>query len=503
MTERVQRGQRRVRAGGAAALALALGLPWAMPVPAATPGQRCAAAKITAAGVRAVATLRCAAAGAPIDPYCAGKAATRFASAFARAEARGGCLTGGDAGDVAALVDGWIAGATAALRPAPDANRCAAAKLRATGRAARGTVRCHAAARKAGVAVDAVCLAKQQAALATAFPRAEARPPCLTTGDAAALGPLVATLAGDLLGRTGLGCPDAGIVSGDHTRTLVHGGLTRTYHVHVPAGYAPGRRTPLVFSFHGGTGTANGHAAQTGLRGKADAAGFVLIEPEGSAGAFGVQTWNAGNCCGASASGAVDDVGFVAAMIDAVGAEACIDAKRVYATGHSNGAMLSYRLACELADRIAAVAPNAGGIGDRDVDQTPPVVIYPCAPARPVPVLHLHGLADGCYPFGGGVGSGISGVNFISIPDTIAGWAVRNGCGPTTTVTYQQGGATCATHDGCAQGADVTLCTLAGHGHAWPGGVFYPVAAMCGGIMSSDLVANDALWDFFTGHPMP
>jgi len=162
---------------------------------------------------------------------------------------------------------------------------------------------------------------------------------------------------------------------------------------------------------------------------------------------------------------------------------------------------MSHRLACELSDRIAAIAPNAGGIGDVNQNVMPPVQVFVCAPTRPVPVFAMHGLADTCYNYNGGVGTGFSATNFISIPTTVAGWVSRNGCTMSTTTTYQNGNATCSTYQGCA--ADVTLCTVTGMGHAWPGSAFYNLAAMCGGTTTTDLAGTDALWDFFAAHPMP
>jgi polyhydroxybutyrate depolymerase len=122
----------------------------------------------------------------------------------------------------------------------------------------------------------------------------------------------------------------------------------------------------------------------------------------------------------------------------------------------------------------------------------------PCAAAKKTCVMH--GLADTCFPFAGGSGSQVPGFRLPSIPDTIARWAALDGCAPTTTVTRQTGAATCVSHEDCAPGTDVTLCTVAGLGHGWPGSP--NTAPGCGGAPVPDLVANDALWDFFTAHPM-
>ena len=130
----------------------------------------------------------------------------------------------------------------------------------------------------------------------------------------------------------------------------------------------------------------------------------------------GIRTWNAGTCCGYAVSSNVDDAGFVRDLIDRLEANACVDRRRVYAAGMSNGAELSHRLACDLADRIRAIGPVAG------VDVT-----TACAPARAVPMLEVHGTADQNVPFDGGLGCGPSGVSTPSVADTVARRAALDG----------------------------------------------------------------------------
>jgi polyhydroxybutyrate depolymerase len=467
----------------------------------------CAAAKLKSGGRKASGVLGChrkaAAAGDAIDPACVARTDEKLEKQFARAESRGGCIVDGEEAAVSDLIDQWAVDLAALLRPSQAVNDCAEQKLRTSGEKAFGELRCHAGSLKREEPTDPECLGKVEEKFAERFADAELSTPCLTMGDAAGIDERVERLSDALRAAERSGCLVDTVAAGDSTRTLVSGGQTRTYRLHVPSGYAPGAATPLLLSFHGGTGNATQHASMTEMHPKSDSAGFLLIEPEGFAGPFNLPTWNAGNCCGPAKNYAIDDVAFTEAMIDDLAAEACVDQKRVFSTGHSNGAMFSYRLACELADRIAAIAPNAGGIADVNQNVTPPVQVFDCSPSRSVPVFHMHGDADTCYQMSGGVGTGISGVNFISIPATIDGWVARNGCSTNTVTTFQNGGATCETYQGCAQGADVTLCTLAGHGHAWPSGAAYGLAGMCGGVLSTDLAATDALWDFFVAHPMP
>jgi polyhydroxybutyrate depolymerase len=221
-------------------------------------------------------------------------------------------------------------------------------------------------------------------------------------------------------------------------------------------------------------------AALTGMNAAADASGFVAVHPEGTG---SPRSWNGGACCGTAASSGTDDVGFVAAIVDQLESELCVDRARVFATGFSNGGFLSHRLGCELADRIAAIAPVSGVLG-----------IDACSPTRPVPVIHIHGTEDLLVPYDGNPYR-----DYISVADSIAGWVARDGCAGSPAVTFAQGDATCETYSGCAGNADVTLCTIDGGGHQWPGGVSLPG----GGHTSTDLDATAAIWDFFAAHPMP
>jgi polyhydroxybutyrate depolymerase len=255
----------------------------------------------------------------------------------------------------------------------------------------------------------------------------------------------------------------------DATWTVTVGGMARTARVHVPATYAPTERTPVVINIHGLTGSASGQSTLSHLIAKSDAAGFISVHPEGTG---SPRSWNAGGCCDPAAANDIDDVGFIEALIDTLEDKLCTDPDRVYAMGLSNGGHMSYRLACELSDRIAAVGPVAGLLHTS-----------PCQPSRPVPVIHVHGTSD-------------SIVGYAYVPAAINFWRGHNGCTSQQT-TYQQGDATCVTHGGCTGAADVTLCTIAGGGHQWPGGDAIPFL----GTKSNDLIATDAVWDFFVAHP--
>ena len=153
----------------------------------------------------------------------------------------------------------------------------------------------------------------------------------------------------------GAGCGLA-VPSGDATWTLTSGGLTRTLTVHVPASYDPAQTTPLVLDFHGEFSDGAQQDELSGMSAKADAEGFIAMFPEGIGG-----SWNAGgDCCGTALQENVDDVGFVSDILETAAVRLCVDPRRVFVTGMSNGAYLAQRLGCALADRIAAIAPVAG-----------------------------------------------------------------------------------------------------------------------------------------------
>jgi polyhydroxybutyrate depolymerase len=287
---------------------------------------------------------------------------------------------------------------------------------------------------------------------------------------------------GILLGVTGFAGPaaapvstasqrtPAGLTVGYHTIALQHGGRRRSYLVHVPKPAAV-RERPVVLAFHGGGGEADGFKGYAGLDAVADREGFIVVYPNGS----GVLprrllTWNAGECCGYSMNNRVDDVGFAVAVLDDLSRRTAIDPRRVYATGHSNGAMMAYRLGAERADRIAAIVPVAGGISQERF-----------APSRRVAVLAIHSVDDPRALYEGGLGPPFPGTDVRSAHrramEGLEKWRRHNGCSAATrtadTRTGRSGStkqtATLLEWEGCAAGARVAHWKLTGVGHGWPG----------------------------------
>ncbi len=270
--------------------------------------------------------------------------------------------------------------------------------------------------------------------------------------------------------------------------SLVFDGEERSFRVHVPTGYDGSAAVPLVLVLHGGGGSGEQiELRSSDMNAVADREGFLAVYPDGTG---TIRTWNAGGCCGGAVRNDVDDVGFVRALLDGIEGSLCVDADRVFATGMSNGAMLSHRLACELSDRLAAVAPVAG------------VEMAPACPTNGrVALMQVHGSMDGHVPWEGGVGCGPAGVAFTSVPETMSRWRMRNGCEETSTPFVTEGDGSCVRYDGCE--ADVVLCTIEGGSHSWPGGAPNMGVVECpaDGEQSSTFEASEQIWSFFEAHP--
>lgn len=279
---------------------------------------------------------------------------------------------------------------------------------------------------------------------------------------------------------------------GTHKGRLEVMGRERLFMVHLPPTYRPGQPLPMVLAFHGGGGSMELQAddSRYGLISKADSAGFIAVFPNGHSGTPGhhLATWNAGGCCGSARDSGSEDVAFVRALIEHLKQRLAVDARRIYAIGMSNGAMMSHRLACELSEQLAGIAAVAG------TDAT-----ASCQPRRPVPVLMIHALDDDHVLYNGGAGPGAFRDNskvmdFISVPETEQRWAQRNRCSGPAQKALQKPGAWCERYSGCAEGVQVQLCTTETGGHSWPGAQRSRPGK---GQPSQALDANDTIWAFF------
>jgi polyhydroxybutyrate depolymerase len=285
------------------------------------------------------------------------------------------------------------------------------------------------------------------------------------------------------------------LTSGDYTRTLEAGGRTRSYLVHIPPKYDSKQATPVVLAFHGGAINASIMVIFCGLNETADKEGFIAVYPNGTGQFDKMLTWNGGNCCGYAQSNNVDDVGFTRALLDDLAKVVTLDAKRVFATGISNGGIMCYRLASELSDRIAAIAPIAGTMETAT-----------CNPKRPVSVIHFHGTDDEFVPFKGGIGDRkLFQIVFHSVDYSIQAWVKADGCPEKPVVsdmpTKIDDGTTVQrkTYGPGKDGAEVILFTINGGGHTWPG---REVGQSLLGKSTKNISVNDLMWEFFKRHPM-
>lgn len=198
---------------------------------------------------------------------------------------------------------------------------------------------------------------------------------------------------------------------------LSHGSIqvgerNRTYRLYVPAATS-GHAVPLLLALHGRLGTGDAQAKMTRFDTQADRFGFIVAYPDGVG-----RSWNAGHGVGPAANENVDDVGFIAALIDHLRSEGAIDDRRIFAAGMSEGGMMSHRLACELGGKLKAIAAVAGTMAVQTAST--------CAPVRPVSVLLVHGTQDGFVSWAGGKTR--DGGLITSVDDTLSGWIARNQC---------------------------------------------------------------------------
>ena len=278
----------------------------------------------------------------------------------------------------------------------------------------------------------------------------------------------------------------AAVAAGTSHASLVSGGLTRTYRLFVPpqAKDAKPKSLALVVGLHGGLGTADQFAETSQFETFGARDGFVVVFPDGID-----RTWNGGRCCGGSVTKKVDDVGFLAQLIETLSSQLPIDPSRVFMTGHSNGAIMAFRFACERAGLVAGVAPVAGSIEIPD-----------CKPSRGVALLTIHGDADQNHPIGGGKGTrSVAEVPFNSMDDTLRAWTQGMGCsdaparttaGPLTTTTWKN----------CRDGVSVQYVIIAGADHPWPGSADRRASALQG-VPTQLLDATATVWAFFKGLP--
>ncbi|HEY8041716.1 MAG TPA: PHB depolymerase family esterase [Polyangiaceae bacterium] len=262
----------------------------------------------------------------------------------------------------------------------------------------------------------------------------------------------------------------------------------RPYALHLPAGRDHAKPAPVVVFLHGygAPGGALG-ARQLGLEAFADDAGFVLAAPDGTLDGRGNRFWNATDACCNFDHSPVDDVAYIAWLLDDVAARVAVDPRRVFVMGHSNGGFFAHRLACDLAPRVAA-AVSVAGAAWKDGAR--------CAPGGPVSVLQIHGDADAIIHIDGGHVFDLPVPAYPAARDTVAGWARRDACTGGLVATGQQ-----LDFDATVPGAETSVSAYAG----CPAGVAVELWTMAGGshVPAPTRAGLDAIWAWMGAHAKP
>lgn len=262
----------------------------------------------------------------------------------------------------------------------------------------------------------------------------------------------------------------AGLVAGKTTsRTIASGGSNRSYLVHVPSGYDAARPTPVLLNFHGLGSNPEQQNAVSAFVPLSDREGFILVTPDGGIGWRFVPSARESNTA------------FVRDVVAGVGAELCVDPKRIFAAGKSQGGFMVSWLGCVAPDIVAAIAPVSG-------------MYEPTETCAPMPIMQFHGQADSLIPFGGGRVLVLG--NYPGAVRVMEKWAHANHCAGTAETVQLDPHVKRVTYRDCAA---ATIQFITDAGHTWPGtnvreGDNSPPA---------ELPASELIWDFFKAHPKP
>jgi polyhydroxybutyrate depolymerase len=262
--------------------------------------------------------------------------------------------------------------------------------------------------------------------------------------------------------------------------SITHDGIERDYILYVPEIYDGSTAVPLVLNFHGFGSGASQQMFYGDFRDIADTEGFLLVHPEGTT-LIGNQFWNVGF---PGLSSTIDDVGFTEALIDELATLYTIDLDRVYATGMSNGGFMSFLLACQLSEKIAAVASVTGSMTQDTFDD--------CNAQLPTPVLQIHGTEDDVVSYNE---NNLS----LPIPDVISYWVDHNNCETTPTTTTLpdvdvSDGSTIeySVYEDGDNGITTEHMKVIGGGHTWPGSILNSAGT------NQDIDASMEIWLFFS-----
>lgn len=282
-------------------------------------------------------------------------------------------------------------------------------------------------------------------------------------------------------------------VPGRFTLAVKSGDSDRVAHVHIPKGYKPEVKPPLVVVLHGAGGNGTSALDRDGWAAKADKEGFVVVAPDGLPARPRLPAdfrtnplvWNSGQLSARSPRAAIDDVAFVRDLLDALITKTPHDPARVYCVGHSNGGGMTFRLATELSERFTAVGMVAGLMAVENPK-----------PKKAIPTLYILGTKDPLMPVDGGeVKTPWGSRQNQPVSEMLAKWAEGMGCEKDAKVVSDKDEVRKVTYTSKSKGAALTVLYLEGHGHHWPGAKPSLPESMIGPIKSK-LNATDALWEF-------
>ena len=304
------------------------------------------------------------------------------------------------------------------------------------------------------------------------------------------------------------------LLRGDHLRFIISNNKIRSYRIHIPSFYNNQNPMPLVFILHGSGISANSYSTKiySDMDKKADKEGFIAVYPNGEllrfsryyqhpisflwdlySFAYFSREWNRWN------ENNIDDVGFIRDLINHLESQFNVNSSRIYVTGISGGAMMTYRLGAELSDRIAAIAPISGVIGGIAYAHEPDDSISPYViskPANPIPVIAFNGLHDTAVPYEGGWkqvfkwNSNDLWVYTISVNESISFWIDSNSCDPDPQIIKSENERIITKNYICNDSkSDVVLVTYIDGGHEWFKSPPHEISAI------------DIMWEFFEKHP--
>jgi polyhydroxybutyrate depolymerase len=279
---------------------------------------------------------------------------------------------------------------------------------------------------------------------------------------------------------TGCGKPSPVAPGTSVNQTILSGGITRSYLLHIPRGYRDTIAQALVLNFHGHSSSALQQEYRTGFSALADSYDVIIAYPQGVVGPDHHTGWDTGPLWNPG----TNDVLYVSDLLNHLQATWCINPHRIYAAGFSNGGGMTNVLACKLAGRISAFASVSGAY---------PVVPGGCHPVRPVPFIELHGTGDSTVPYNGSFFKG-----YAPVPLWLRQWAERDGCSSDPTIFFHQANITGEKWTGCREHVTIIHYRIAGMGHVWPRHIIVHYHNQI-----TDLNATTLIWAFFQNYPLP